>query len=131
MAHELDSAMLCIHPPLAISGYILAIVFTTALFSGPREGDKRAIFLGLSAWLLTLLGLLTGMLWAHSAWGSWWSWDPKETSTLAFFLALTGALAAELEGRRRWARALGLLSCALIAVTASTSLWPAGLHSFL
>ncbi len=28
MAHELDSAMLYIHPPLAFTGYVLIFVFT-------------------------------------------------------------------------------------------------------
>ena len=25
------------------------------------------------------LGIMTGSVWAHYAWGSYWSWDPKET----------------------------------------------------
>lgn len=28
------------------------------------------------------LGIATGSIWAHSAWGSYWSWDPKETWSL-------------------------------------------------
>lgn len=27
-------------------------------------------------------GILTGAVWAHYAWGSYWSWDPKETWSL-------------------------------------------------
>lgn len=27
-------------------------------------------------------GILTGSVWAHYAWGSYWSWDPKETWSL-------------------------------------------------
>jgi len=28
------------------------------------------------------LGIMTGAIWAHYAWGSYWSWDPKETWSL-------------------------------------------------
>jgi len=27
-------------------------------------------------------GILTGAVWAHYAWGAYWSWDPKETWSL-------------------------------------------------
>ena len=29
--------------------------------------------------VLLSLGIMTGSVWAHYAWGSYWSWDPKET----------------------------------------------------
>jgi len=32
--------------------------------------------------LFTLGGLLMGAIWANSAWGKYWSWDPKETWSL-------------------------------------------------
>jgi len=33
-------------------------------------------------WPLLTAGILTGAVWANSAWGSYWSWDPKETWSL-------------------------------------------------
>lgn len=36
--------------------------------------------------LLLTLGIITGAVWAHSAWGSYWSWDPKETWSLITWL---------------------------------------------
>jgi len=32
------------------------------------------------------LGIITGSAWAHYAWGSYWSWDPKETWSLITWL---------------------------------------------
>jgi cytochrome c-type biogenesis protein CcsB len=32
--------------------------------------------------LFLTLGVLTGAVWANSAWGTYWSWDPKETWSL-------------------------------------------------
>jgi cytochrome c-type biogenesis protein CcsB len=35
-------------------------------------------------------GIITGAVWANSAWGTYWSWDPKETWSLItwFFYAI-------------------------------------------
>ena len=41
--------------------------------------------LGLGFPLLTV-GILSGAVWANSAWGSYWSWDPKETWALITWL---------------------------------------------
>jgi len=31
--------------------------------------------------LLGILGIITGMVWAHNAWGKFWSWDIKQTTS--------------------------------------------------
>lgn len=38
--------------------------------------------------------LVAGAVWAHSAWGHYWSWDPLETWTLVTWLMLGGVLHA-------------------------------------
>jgi len=54
--------------------------------------------------LFTLGGLVFGMVWAYKAWGSWWSWDPKETWSLitwfAFALYLHTRVVMGWKGRR-------------------------------
>jgi len=43
----------------------------------PKETGRtmeRAVALGFP-WLT--LGILTGTIWAHKAWGRYWGWDPK------------------------------------------------------
>jgi cytochrome c-type biogenesis protein CcsB len=42
-------------------------------------------------WPLFTLGMITGSIWANSAWGTYWSWSPKETWSLitwAMYLVL-------------------------------------------
>jgi len=39
----------------------------------------KALTLG---WPLFTVGMITGSIWANSAWGTYWSWDPKETWSL-------------------------------------------------
>jgi len=55
------------------------------------EYSYKAIAVGFP--LLTL-GILTGAVWAHYAWGSYWSWDPKETWSLIVWLIYAGFLHA-------------------------------------
>ena len=37
-------------------------------------------------WPLFTLGMITGAIWANSAWGTYWSWQPKETSSLIIWV---------------------------------------------
>lgn len=54
--------------------------------------------------LFTLGGLVFGMVWAHEAWGSYWSWDPKEVWSLitwfVFALYLHTRVVVGWKGRR-------------------------------
>jgi cytochrome c-type biogenesis protein CcsB len=43
----------------------------------------RAVTIGFPAMSLVLI---LGSVWAHRAWGSYWSWDPKETASLFTWL---------------------------------------------
>ena len=43
----------------------------------------RSILVG---FVLLTLGLVSGAVWANEAWGTWWSWDPKETWALISWL---------------------------------------------
>lgn len=130
-SHELNSTMLFIHPPLAIAGYVFIFLFTLDLFLLKSKENRRLRLFGLSAWLLSFLGLITGMFWAQLAWGSYWSWDPKETMTLIFFLSVTMGQAAYYEKSFKLARWSSLLSCVLSILTLLISFIIEGLHSFI
>ncbi len=44
----------------------------------------------LFGFLFLTIGIITGAVWANSAWGSYWSWDPKETwSLITWFIYAT------------------------------------------
>jgi len=61
---------------------------------GKKEGDLISLFPSLDSldaliyktiavgFPLLTLGIITGAAWANYAWGSYWSWDPKETWSL-------------------------------------------------
>jgi len=56
---------------------------TTNLLESLDSWSYRTIGLGFP--LLTM-GIISGAVWANEAWGSYWSWDPKETWALITWL---------------------------------------------
>ncbi len=54
--------------------------------------------------LFLSVGIITGAIWANSAWGTYWSWDPKETWSLITWFVYAALLHARLmrgwHGRR-------------------------------
>lgn len=84
-------------------------------------------------WLGATLTLLTGSLWAHEAWGVWWTWEPRLTSSLVLWLIFAGIFVVRMgidEPHRR-ARLGGVLAilglCDLPLVVMATR-WFRGVH---
>jgi cytochrome c biogenesis factor len=129
--HELSSNMIYVHPPLAIAGYVFVFLFAALQLFNRYSKKKITRFAGLAAWALTLSGLVSGMFWAQLEWGSYWSWDPKETSTLLLFITTSISIAAYHEEKFKIAKWISLVSCLLSIVTVCISFIITGLHSFI
>ena len=83
--------------------------------------------------LLLSVGLVSGAVWANEAWGSWWSWDPKETWALICWLVYAAYLHTRLI--RGWqGRKPALLAAAGLVVIVvcyiGVNLLGIGLHSY-
>jgi cytochrome c-type biogenesis protein CcsB len=77
-------------------------------FSGSSqlvEGSKRSLLENLDIWSYRIIGLgfpfltlgiISGAVWANEAWGSYWSWDPKETWALITWLVFATYLHARI-----------------------------------
>jgi cytochrome c-type biogenesis protein CcsB len=89
----------------------------------------RSVLVGFP--LLTV-GIVTGAAWADFAWGSYWSWDPKETWSLVTWLVYSAFLHARLargwSGRR--AALLSVLGFAAVLFTYFGVNYLPGLHSY-
>ena len=83
---------------------------------------------------LLTIGIITGAIWAHYAWGSYWSWDAKETSSLITWLIYTAFLHARYTHTWQGKKA-ALLSvagfCAVIFTYFGVNFFLPGLHSYL
>lgn len=83
--------------------------------------------------LFTLGGLVFGMVWAYKAWGSYWTWDPKETWSLitwfVFAIYLHTRIVMGWKGRRSACVAIIGFLAALFTYFGVNYLIP-GLHSY-
>lgn len=83
--------------------------------------------------LLLSVGLVSGAVWANEAWGSWWSWDPKETWALICWLVYAAYLHTRLirgwQGRKpALVASAGLVVIAICYI--GVNLLGIGLHSY-
>ena len=81
--------------------------------------------------LMTVM-LILGSVWAERAWGTYWSWDPKETAALLTWLVYGGYLHARVVRGWRGRRAAWLLVVGFVAVlfTYFGNLFLGGMHSY-
>jgi len=79
------------------------------------------------------LGIVTGSVWAHYAWGSYWSWDPKETWSFITWIIYAVMLHVHLMRGWRGARMaiMAIIGFACVLFTyLGVNLLPS-LHSYL
>jgi heme exporter protein C len=84
------------HMPSAWMFLLAAIVAGVAsgrfLFGKRQASDATAVAAAELAVVFGLLALVTGPLWARKAWGVWWVWDARLTSSLLVFLIFVAYL---------------------------------------
>jgi heme exporter protein C len=82
--------------------------------------------------VFTSLVLLTGSIWGQPIWGTWWSWDPKLTTTLIlWFLYLAYLMVrayAEPPRGPRYAAVLGIVGFVDVPLVYLSSYWWRTLH---
>ncbi|MEH2446570.1 MAG: c-type cytochrome biogenesis protein CcsB [Nostoc sp.] len=88
--------------------------------------------IGLGFPLLTI-GIIAGGVWANEAWGSYWSWDPKETWALITWLVFAAYLHARITRGWQGRRPAILASTGFVVVWVcylGVNLLGKGLHSY-
>jgi cytochrome c-type biogenesis protein CcsB len=139
--------ILVAHVAVMVTAYgALTVSFAAALLLFVQSSSRRLVRLpdarafddvGYGAVVigfpLLTLGIALGAYWASSAWGRYWSWDPKETSSLVTWLAY--GVYFHLHSLRGWTgrRSAGVLVVAYGFVLFSyfgVNLWVSGLHSY-
>ncbi len=83
--------------------------------------------------LFTIGGLLMGAIWANSAWGKYWTWDPKETWSLITWFVYALYLHARFIGGWRGKKVAILAVVGFIAVIFTylgVNLLLSGLHAY-
>jgi heme exporter protein C len=62
------------------------------LFTRNPAHDRMAVAGAELTVIIGLIVLVTGPLWARKAWGVWWVWDPRLTSTLVMWMIFNAYL---------------------------------------
>lgn len=127
-----------IHLPMAINTFMACLIVCAAsvgyLWQRRLLWDDLALSAAKVAVLSCTIVLGTGVLWAHKAWGVWWTWSPRLTFTLVLWLLYVVYLMVRLsiESRRRRAvvsAVYGLVAFADVPlVYLSTRMMPADVH---
>ena len=138
----LQSYWLVLHVTLSFIGeafFVVSFVASIA-YLAIRNPDRRsdmdrltAAAIGIGYPVFTAGALIFGAIWAETAWGSWWSWDPKETWALITWLIYTAYLHSRLVKKMR-GRTSAVLSIVGFLATVFTffgvNYLLTGLHSY-
>jgi heme exporter protein C len=125
------------HVPTAMVAFLaFGVTFVASigyLASGRRGWDQVASSAAEIGEVFATLVILTGMLWARAAWNTWWTWDPRLTTTLVLWLIYAGYLilrsSVEDEARRaRYAAVLGIVGFLDVPVVFMAIRWWRTIH---
>ena len=79
--YHVPSAML-----MFVSAFVCGIASAVFLFRRSAAADRVALAAGELVVLFGAIVLVTGPLWARKAWGVWWEWDARLTSSLLLWM---------------------------------------------
>ena len=86
---ELGRNML-FHVPMSMVAFIAFLLGTIYsilyLVKKNYDYDRRARAASAGGFLFTALATITGSIWARFSWGTFWNWDPRETSIFILLL---------------------------------------------
>jgi heme exporter protein C len=120
------------HVPFAMAAFLgFAVVLVASigfLAHGRRSWDAAAEAAAETGLLCCTVVLLTGPVWARFAWGTWWTWDARLTSTLVLWLIYAGYLVlrsymADDARVRRYAAVLGIIGALNVPIVYLSVRW--------
>ena len=125
------------HVPLAavtfLSVFVLLAGAAGYLWTRRAVWDHLSIASAEVGLLFCTLVLVTGPIWAKPAWGVWWTWEAKLTTTLILWLLLAGILlsrayASTPEQGARLASILGVVAALDVPIVYKAVDWWRGQH---
>ena len=88
---------------LFVASFAASIAFLATKDEKKKRDYDRVAYTSIAAGypVFTAGALVFGAIWAEQAWGSWWSWDPKEIWALVTWLTYTAYLHVRLVRKRK------------------------------
>lgn len=119
---------------LALLGFIAMSACGVAyLLTRNLNWDQWSQATGEIGWLCSALTLVTGSLWAHAAWGTWWTWDPRLVTSFILWALYSGNLIlrnglGDDHQRARLCAVLAIIGVADVPLVVMATRWFRGIH---
>ncbi len=126
-----------VHVPAAwmtfISFFVVLVFSVRYLWRRQENDDLIAASAAEVGATFNGLTLMLGMIWGRPAWGVWWVWDARLTSTLVLFLIFVGYLALrafteDAQQKARWSAAVGAIGALNVPIVYMSVKWWRTLH---
>jgi heme exporter protein C len=129
--------LMYVHVPAAWLAFLsFGVVFLASvayLKTGRIRWDRVAVASAEIGVLFCVLTLALGSLWGRPVWGTWWTWDPRLTTTVVLLLIYVGYLSlrsvADSPGRRaQWSAVVGVVGFVDVPIVHMSVVWWRSLH---
>jgi heme exporter protein C len=129
--------LMYVHVPAAWLAYLsFTVVFVASiayLRTKRTRWDRLAAASAEIGVLFTALAILLGSLWGKPVWGTYWTWDPRLTTTAILLLIYVGYLAVRRlpdspARRARWAAVVGIVGFTDVPIVHLSVTWWRSLH---
>jgi heme exporter protein C len=129
--------LMYVHVPAAWLAYLsFFVVFVSSvayLGTSRTRWDRVAAASAEVGVLFTALAIVLGALWGKPVWGTWWTWDPRLTTTAMLLLIYIGYLAVRRitdnpTRRARWSAVIGVVGFVDVPIVHLSVVWWRSLH---
>jgi len=129
--------LMYVHVPAAwVTFLAFGVVFIASaayLKTGRIHWDRVAAASAEIGVLFCALTIVLGSLWGRPVWGTWWTWDPRLTTTAVLLLIYVGYLSlrkvADSPVRRaKWAAVVGIVGFVDVPIVHQSVVWWRSLH---
>ena len=129
--------LMYVHVPAAWVAYLsFGVVFVASvayLRTGRIHWDRIAVSSAEIGVVFCALTIVLGSLWGRPVWGTWWTWDPRLTTTALLLLIYLGYLllrrVADSPARRaRWSAVVGVVGFVDVPIVHMSVVWWRSLH---
>ena len=129
--------LMYVHVPAAWVSYLaFGVVFVASvayLKTRRTRWDRLGAASAEIGVLFTALTIVLGSIWAKPVWGTWWTWDPRLTTTAILLLIYVGSLAVRRlpdspARRARWSAVVGIVGFVDVPIVHLSVQWWRSLH---
>lgn len=129
--------LMYVHVPIAwVTFLAFGVVFLASvayLITKRIQWDRVAVASAEIGVICCALTIVLGSLWGRPVWGTWWTWDPRLTTTAVLLLIYVGYLSlrkvADSPARRaKWSAVVGVIGFIDVPIVHESVVWWRSLH---